>query len=149
MPYKDPKAAKRHRREYYRKHRETAIQEAIDWKKANREKVNSNARKKHRQRLRSDDEFRSRRLALSKKYYQQHKQQRISEARSDRVQNELKHSARQLVRNAVRRGEIKKPSKCQSCGVKTRLQAHHDDYTKPLDVVWLCAFCHGVFRQLA
>lgn len=44
-------------------------------------------------------------------------------------------AARVAVRNAIRRGELVK-GQC-FCGA-TRVQAHHHDYSKPLDVVWLC-----------
>lgn len=51
-----------------------------------------------------------------------------------------KYQARQEVLKAVRSGRlIKLP--CQHCGA-TKTQAHHHDYTKPLDVEWLCAPCH-------
>jgi hypothetical protein len=31
---------------------------------------------------------------------------------------------------------------CEVCGV-ANAQAHHDDYTKPLDVRWFCQAHHG------
>lgn len=52
-----------------------------------------------------------------------------------------KRSARVAVGNAIRDGFlIKKP--CFSCGSSINVQAHHEDYNKPLDVVWLCVKCH-------
>ena len=41
----------------------------------------------------------------------------------------------------VRRGKItKKP--CEVCGGLSNLEAHHDDYSKPEQVRWLCAIDH-------
>jgi len=36
-----------------------------------------------------------------------------------------------------------RPTHCSACGTETEdIQAHHDDYAKPLDVRWLCRSCH-------
>jgi hypothetical protein len=54
-------------------------------------------------------------------------------------------NANRVVNAAVEAGVINRPDECQGCGRKaseTRLSAHHHDYTKPLDVIWLCAACH-------
>lgn len=42
------------------------------------------------------------------------------------------------VSNAIRDGRLI-PQPCERCGAKA--QAHHDDYSRPLDVRWLC-FTH-------
>lgn len=59
------------------------------------------------------------------------------------------------VNYAVKTGKLKKPRRCQSChrrptpriDGRSRLQAHHKDYRKPLDVLWLCSYCHGALRR--
>lgn len=50
--------------------------------------------------------------------------------------------ARTAVGNAVRDGKLKKPSSCEKCGSTSRLHGHHEDYDKPLEVMWLCVVCH-------
>lgn len=58
----------------------------------------------------------------------------------------VKGRARTLLGSAVNHGNIIKPSHCSCCGREARgraLQGHHDDYTKPLDVRWLCSQCHS------
>lgn len=54
-----------------------------------------------------------------------------------------KYKARVAVGNALRAGRLQKDSNCFFCDAATALQAHHHDYTKPLDVFWLCSRCHG------
>ncbi|CAL9963055.1 endonuclease [Vibrio phage D85] len=50
--------------------------------------------------------------------------------------NPIKRNAHVLVGNAIRDGHlIKKP--CEVCGSDV-VNAHHCDYSKPLDVTWLC-----------
>jgi len=46
-------------------------------------------------------------------------------------------------RVAIDRGDIIKPKLCELCGKERRLGSHHEDYSKPLQVVWLCSDCHG------
>ena len=59
-----------------------------------------------------------------------------------------KGKARERLRYAVRSGAIQKPERCQRCGEAANLQGHHADYSKPLEVEWLCSRCHGVtFRK--
>lgn len=57
-----------------------------------------------------------------------------------------KVQARRLLRNAVKSGRIAKPGACSEClqaYPKAQIHGHHEDYSKPYDVTWLCATCHG------
>lgn len=53
-----------------------------------------------------------------------------------------KSLARAKTRNAVKAGKIVKPNHCSNCRKEAPLQGHHEDYSKPLEVQWLCDSCH-------
>ena len=53
-----------------------------------------------------------------------------------------KTRSRRAVSNAMRDGRLFKPDSCERCDSRPR-GAHHADYSKPLDVDWLCRPCHG------
>jgi len=51
-------------------------------------------------------------------------------------------NANNKLRYHVDHGKIEKPDKCSACGTQGEVEAHHEDYSKPLDVEWLCIRCH-------
>ena len=55
--------------------------------------------------------------------------------------NPHKHVAHQMVSKALLSGAILRGS-CEVCGTTEYVHAHHDDYSRPLDVKWLCAADH-------
>jgi len=58
----------------------------------------------------------------------------------NKANNPAVFAAYAAVAYAIRSGRLTKLP-CYNCGSK-RSQAHHPDYSKPLDVVWLCRTCH-------
>lgn len=94
-----------------------------------------------------------------------HRAQRISPTSRGKVlerdkRNALKSRARfpekALARSALKRaidnGMITIPSECQSCGTIPKKGAdgrrgihghHHNGYSNPLDVIWVCVQCHA------
>jgi hypothetical protein len=42
---------------------------------------------------------------------------------------------------AERKGLLVRPAHCK-CGSSKRIEAHHEDYDKPLEVIYLCKKCH-------
>lgn len=57
-------------------------------------------------------------------------------------ENQMKIVARRKVIKAISMGELGKPSICSECFSEGQIEAHHEDYSKPLDVLWLCKKCH-------
>jgi hypothetical protein len=55
-----------------------------------------------------------------------------------------KMSARQKLKYAIDVGRIERQP-CEECG-EPNAEGHHDDYTKPLEVRWLCRVCHTSFH---
>lgn len=53
-----------------------------------------------------------------------------------------RHAARGKLQRAVQRGTLVKPLCCEGCLRKRYLTAHHEDYSKPFAVDWLCCECH-------
>ncbi len=59
-----------------------------------------------------------------------------------RKNNKAAAKAYDLLHRAIRRGSISQQP-CEVCG-DTKSHAHHEDYSKPLDVNWLCRFHHMI-----
>ena len=56
--------------------------------------------------------------------------------------NPEKLKAHHALNHAIEDGKLVKPSTCERCGSGKKLEGHHDDYSKPLEVMWFCRQCH-------
>ena len=59
-----------------------------------------------------------------------------------RARNQNKYDAHKRVTAALASGKLVRPLTCEQCGGSFKIQAHHEDYSRPLDVSWLCEPCH-------
>jgi len=62
-----------------------------------------------------------------------------------RAEDKRRQVAHSAVARAIRKGDLIRMS-CVRCGAE-KTEAHHEDYDKPLDVVWLCTPCHKKRHQ--
>lgn len=105
---------------------------------ANPEKIRLLTREKHRR-----PEYRAKEVEWNRGHPEARQRIRLRWAKA----NGEKRKAQQMVGNAVRDGKIKKLKSCQECGRTSGIEAHHPNYSKPLEVVWLCTECHGKTRH--
>lgn len=59
----------------------------------------------------------------------------------------IRKAARDILQRSIKQGRIKRLS-CEKCGSSINVEAHHDDYTKPLEVIWLCREHHAEHHRL-
>ena len=115
-----------------------------------RKRYRENNREKIRQQDKEDyinnpDKFRAKARINQKKYFQTPKGRQKYKLQSLKLREKYpeKARARSLLSNAICDGKIIRPKQCSLClrsdGI---IEAHHPDYSRPLDVVWVCKSCH-------
>lgn len=57
-----------------------------------------------------------------------------------------KYAAHRMVGNAIRDGKLFREP-CEICGSNKSIYAHHDDYSKPLNIRWLCCVHHKEWHK--
>jgi len=100
------------------------------YRENNRDKIRENARKY----ARSDKGRKS-----NKQWYLNNPEKVNSKKYRDMVK------ARGILNRAILTDEIKREP-CQECG-EVRSEAHHRDYSKPLEVLWLCSVHHNATHK--
>ena len=85
-------------------------------------------------------------LRSQKKYGKENHFYRGGSTADDHAQNVLE--------TAIKQGNIIRQTICETCGSsgqmkdgRSLIQAHHYDYNKPLDVMWLCQKCHHLWHK--
>ena len=83
----------------------------------------------------------------SRTYHHAHRAEILSRERKYYPQqyDPVKRKAHSAVQVAVNSGRLLREP-CEVCGCETA-QAHHDDYSHPLSVRWLCCDCHCLVHR--
>jgi hypothetical protein len=96
----------------------------------------------HRYRDKNRDKLRE---MWRKRYYSDPER---NKRHAEQRKNTDKNKARNKLHHEVEAGRIIKPILCENCGTESILHGHHVDYNKPLEVKWLCSFCHGLEHRI-
>ena len=59
-------------------------------------------------------------------------------------QQQLRKQAYHRTNALLQLGLLQRPATCSCCGRRSQIHAHHEDYTKPEEITWLCYRCHGL-----
>jgi len=138
--YRDKEHKKRadYMREWYRRRREHVLELLRQDRLANPEKY----RERDRQRYEKD---KARRSALVRKWKRKNPDKRRQISAEWSARNREKKRANGIVKKAIERGELERQS-CEICK-SAFTEAHHDDYSKPLSVRWLCVKHHNEWHK--
>ena len=116
-----------------------------NWRLKNKKHLNKK-KKEYR------DKYPDRERETKKRYYSKNKDKILKQRRQSKKlqiwykyyrktpQNKIQHKCHNAVHQAIKKKKLTK-NKCKVCG-NPNSQAHHEDYTKPLDIIWLCSKHH-------
>lgn len=115
-------------------------------------KDNLDHRNKNIEKVRAYDRNRPNKSDRAKKSLIYHKTEKGKKVRflatkKYRDSNPHRYIANTAVSNAIRDGRLARPRCCEICHIECKPHGHHDDYSKPLDVRWLCVDCHNKFHK--
>ena len=126
------------RRRYYRDNKEKSLTRQKKYYQENWEAIRKRCNERNK-----TPEYRNQSNERARKWQKANKEKVNATIKRGRERNPKKANATQHIFWALKLGVIKRPDFCEKCEEKTKLQAHHDDYEKPLEVRWLCKICHN------
>lgn len=82
--------------------------------------------------------------AQQKRYRERHPETNTSRVIQYYQDHPERLAAHNAVRRALRDGTLVRPAQCPvpGCRSNRNIVAHHEDYSKPLEVEWMCQSCH-------
>lgn len=126
--YKNDKSCKECRKEKVRKYRALNIEKVREYDRARGQtEARKQKNKEYQSYMKSQEPDRWRKM-------------RYKTTQKNKRNNHDKYIANSRLSYAVRSGKIKR-GPCSVCGAH-KIEGHHPDYTKPLEVIWLCDYHH-------
>ena len=126
---------------------EKKLESRKKYRENNRERIREQDRNRY---MSNPEAARAKARINQKKYFQSEKGKEKYRLESLKLREKFpeKARARSLLSNAICKGKIQRPDKCSLCGCdKGIIEAHHPDYLKPLDVIWVCKSCHFIIHE--
>jgi len=87
---------------------------------------------------------------VKREYYKNNRDKILESLKKYKQNNPLKVKAREVLHNAIENNRVIKPKRCSRCNKKFNphgICGHHEDYSKPLDVLWVCHQCHSAIHR--
>ena len=82
-----------------------------------------------------------RRDSYIKRYYLANRERIIAKSQEWIRLNPHKQRAHMKVSSAIRSGKLVRPTSCETCNRDCKPVTHHDDYSKPFCIRWMCGSC--------
>lgn len=136
---------------YREKNRDRINESATKYRKENRALCIQRSLASQRKNPNRAVKYRDDNSEKCREYYRKYREKnREEQNRKNKKKNKINRihttpegRARKAVYMALKRGELIRLNKCQMCNKECKPQAHHSDYSKPLEVIWVCTICHG------
>lgn len=113
---------------------------SLEWTAKNKDRVNAN----NRLRAKSPEIKEKRRQQYSSEAGKARAREAVRRYRKRRPMVDVAH---RFIHVAIKKGLITRITECSLCGSSNRVEAHHDDYTKPEAIRWLCKECHESWHR--
>lgn len=79
---------------------------------------------------------------LSLKWAQKNREKKRAYTEKWRKSNLPQKAANAYLLRYIKKGVMTRSKICSDCLKECKTEAHHQDYTKPLEIIWLCRRCH-------
>lgn len=110
---------------------------SAEWREAHKERFLDRVAARN-----AEPEQREKNKQYQRAYRECHCDEEKEYARKRRARDKEKFAARSAVQRALADGTLVKMP-CERCGSEENVHAHHEDYERWLEVVWLCAVHHA------
>lgn len=139
-----------HYKEYAKSYRQKNI-ESITEKQKERRAANSEKIKEYERLYSKSENGIAVRKEIQKRYLSTDKGKALVKKHTKKYieNNPIKVICHRAVRTEIRSGRLIANAFCETCkSVDRKIHAHHDDYSLPLSVRWLCAKCHKDWHRV-
>lgn len=117
---KYPEKVRKGKARWYQENREATRERMVRWREQNKEAIKE----------------------YKRQYYQENKERVVQKRRERDQKNPMEPRAWRTTQTRKMRGEIVSPKTCLLCGSSEHIHAHHEDYARPKDIIWMCVMCH-------